>query len=311
MLLAATCFLSCSKTDDITTNKESQHTTLKVENNRFIFENNEHFFNTLSSLNLKNESELAEFINSHKLKSLHTSLLNSEDENSFYASLSLPYQLILNDNAEFQIDGKVLKCNSDGTIINVMNNEPYGTIELSISNHNQLEPSSEAIRNTITMSGGVNAMHQREFQQQSYQGKIAKGKRKYVHEIVVETSYFPNGKIFSYKSTAYVRIKLEWKGSGSWKKAGELRNIAYNLGFTYSLNGVKNIYGVEMPYRNGHNKNASRSSVNDITVLIDEATGVTTSNRINWTMTVNGWISQQIVGDVASNYWKNEGYPLW
>jgi hypothetical protein len=131
------------------------------------------------------------------------------------------------------------------------------------------------------------------------------GNRKYVVEMV--------GFIVSNDRYLRMRIKLEWKGSGSWKPAGESRSISVAI-TSYANFISNNLTGVYLVGPNqSFNFSSTTSSILELPIAAFDVTGGINYSSY-WALTLYGTITMQIVGDVPANIWTLSGdssNPLW
>jgi hypothetical protein len=124
--------------------------------------------------------------------------------------------------------------------------------------------------------------------------------RKYVNELYAmydNVAYFQGG--FSYHTILYLRIKLEWKGSGGWKTAGEYRFISYNFTSNISFRDF-NFY---TPYQfKSYNSNGFIERNRDLNLVLFEG-GFNYFNGTftpNYDVEIKGSITQAISNKVPT-----------
>ncbi|NOS55693.1 MAG: hypothetical protein HOP37_05480 [Cyclobacteriaceae bacterium] len=139
------------------------------------------------------------------------------------------------------------------------------------------------------------------------------GVRKFVHELYVTTQTmgcFPGG--CNTQSTIYLRVKAEYRDSrGNWPNAGDARSVFINvssIGPEYLSSG-----SLIAPYYAGNTFiYNSYVTTNNLVFGLAVGYGPTYSGYSpQWSVDVSGYIYQNFNGDLLSNAWNNEAYPLW
>ena len=133
------------------------------------------------------------------------------------------------------------------------------------------------------------------------------GRRKYVHEILTFTSMNI--------SVVVLQVKLEWKGSGGWKEAGEKRNITLALNTNTKMLRASTGSLFCAPTTKSINlslTNYTGMYSNQIGLFMDEPTPCEfIYDDSFWQIEVAGFIKHAVSGDDPDNEWVNEGNPLW
>jgi hypothetical protein len=247
----------------------------------------------------------------------HTTLLDTEDPS--LENYSGMLKTILNKDYEFQVGDNIIWFN-EGTLysfskdqepqLSELKRQPekctkYGTVTstaIGAANSPNGRPGTAPIQ-----WNGLNAQNQRQFTQQTYQpcgGTLgnAAGNRKYVHEVYDETYSVAPGPV--YYSHLVLRIKLEWKGSGSWKPAGEQRRT------TVSVSGWAQMIGSGLP-QYFYNINVSNDCYSGAWYIpiVNAQHGPFYSEPPFWQLNMDGVINHNVKGDVSSNAWANTECP--
>lgn len=290
--------LSCSKED----NKDNG-----LKNDRLLFENTKEFNDTylmLSEITSKEELQYWAQTKSHS-----TLLYSNDTVIDLYSDV---LKTILNKDAEYELGDSIIWFNN-GKLYAFAKDEQANMSSLKKTPNKCKLIGSVGLRKiensklksvNIGLNGG-DARNQKQFTQQYYQPcgstlKAVSGNRKYVHEIYDESyAYYPGPVIYSY---LHLRVKLEWKGSGGWKAAGEQREIRINV------SGSANMYpsGVGGAYRIPDKFYDCSGNVDIVFMSVVGAYPWTPS----WTVSMSGTIYQKVKGDLVSNAYTNSGI-LW
>jgi hypothetical protein len=323
---------SCKKNDGfvpVTSSNSSSDVTTRQ--GRLVFANTAAFYAKMNQLDRFTDAQLAAFEKGKAYTSFNSAYGNAGDDAELPAAtrelVKLPpgIRTLLNANAEVQIGDTIIwyhagvkhyipnadeanlqriKANPEQSRIKAMYELKTAPIALS----GEQDVTNPA---TIYLSNSADARHQFEFWQQF----PAAGWRKYVHEVAAYTdmSYVaPNTcgqATYFYNTGCYLYIKMEWKGRRGWNPAGESRNISYNLTCSGSSTsargcGIIDYLGFYVTPSGSETRNSN------LTLVLGGASGYTVAG-IGWALSVEGSISQHVVGDVASNAWTNTGFPLW
>jgi hypothetical protein len=241
MLLLA---VGCSD-ETLTSNRND--TDLSVENGRLVFRNKESFEKIIVKLSKMDEKTLNDWKSRYSFNSLNDRLegigqndseITAQDE-EYYKFPSF-YWNVLNSKGEVKVGDEIfwynngarhaVKTESDLEQIKLdpsksVKKAPYffNTHEIHTTNDQAGRTIGENL--TIGHGSGTYAPNQYQFSY-CYNGTP----RKYVNELVSLVQYeFDSGGGFVYHVWLYLKIKLEYKGSSTWKPAGEYRFIDINL----------------------------------------------------------------------------------
>jgi hypothetical protein len=325
------CALVVSCDQKIEPNVNQVESSIKVENGRLAFSSTKEYLETTQSLFKMDEKSLDEWekkfnINSlrklFKAKSTDSQVLISDELNSF-ENASEFMLATLNTNGEIQVGDTIIWYNkgvkhyvpnkNEDLLIRIKKNPKESTIlgEYSIGILGERETNKQARITISANNGSLNAFWQRQFTY--YRNGSPYGIRKYVHELYVQTQSmrcFPGG--CDTQSTIYLRVKLEYRDSrGNWPAAGEARQVTVNVNSTdaqYFSSG-----SLIAPYYFGNSSIITSATVNSTQVFgIAQGYGPTYNGYSpQWSVDVSGSIYQYIIGDLSSNAWNNEAYPLW
>jgi hypothetical protein len=278
-----------------------------IQNDRLQFRNMQEFNDTYVMLSkMSSKEELQSWADAKK----HSNLLNSDD--SSIEQYSDVLKTILNKDSEYELDNSIIWFNNGQLYAFSKSDEPkLKSLKSNTSNlHKVGSVNLSGIDNVNLKSinlglGRLDARNQKQFTQQYYQPcggtlKALSGNRKYVHEIYDESyAYDPGPVIYSY---LHLRIKLEWKGSGGWKAAGEQREIRVNVSGTANMypSGVGGAFNIP---------NYFYDCSGNLDFVIMSVTGAYPYTP-SWTVSMSGSIYQKVKGDVAANAWTNSGI-LW
>lgn len=285
--------------------KEVSRNTTKP-NDRLSFKNMQDFHATYLDLSkLTSKDDLLFWATSKN----HSTLLNIDDS----AANDYPFALLamFNKNSEVEINDSIVWLKNGNLYAFSKNDEPtleslkiklekckiIGSVKVSMINNYLLK--------TISMGlNSLDARNQKQFVQQYYQPcggvrQAVNGDRKYIHELYTFQITDPLG----YSTTElHLRIKLEYKGSKSWKPATEQRTINVNVSGTAKyIQGVTNI---TTPF--SLVKNYTCSGNQDELICFQAVNG----NGASWQVSMTGTIYQIVNGDVTANGWYNSG-TLW
>ncbi|PSL42382.1 hypothetical protein CLV51_11320 [Chitinophaga niastensis] len=167
---------------------------------------------------------------------------------------------------------------------------------------------------TETINIGMNNLDARQQREFGINGSGSiNARRKYVHEIVSFFDGYYLGNPITWTAYAYLRIKLEKLPLLGWLPAGDYREITVNV------NGSALIVDPELPlqgsYLVGPSFNLSNVSTivnSDYVLTLARFSGTRRlSDNSYWSFTINGSIYHHVQGDLITNAWTNEGYPLW
>ncbi|WP_338766390.1 hypothetical protein WAF17_03675 [Bernardetia sp. ABR2-2B] len=308
-------FSSCEQQEELTSLEIATKKTdnLTIKDKRFVFDNQEHFQSFMQSFTNKSEQELENWSKSNTVKSL---LITGVSEEFEQFNFPTAFKAIINENGEYQIGNSIVWYN-DGFKYFVNNEEELKSIKenpsLSTKKakvESKIVGKMPSLQRVVLGANTIDARHQREFFQNNNSGS----KRKYVHELVTYTEYlgayhpiFGNG--YTIISYLYLNIKLEYKGNrrrSRWKPAGESRRVFYSLSGSSTIS----FDGLSQPTNSfNFSEDLTRSGDRQLS-LGGFSTGFETKSPV-WTVEVNGFIDHSVVGDVASNRWFHEGYPMW
>lgn len=241
------------------------------------------------STNIPNSYILAE--NNYMSDDLYESMDKSE-----LAYFNPDGYVLINDSIYFLSNNSVYKVGLDQQDkIEKIRNNKLNADPIIIYSLTFITP--DILKSTSIGSGGLDARHQKEFNQKYYYAKKVEGLRKYVHEIYCQTTrrYLGPG-VWLANSKVYLRVKLEYKGSGGWKSAGEDREIKVHVGYTCHLGNTA------IDISDYLNEDISKS--NDKTFKLVDFSGPVYTD-VNWMVTMSGTIYQKVIGDIPSNGWTN------
>lgn len=286
-LFVVVFFFSCSK-------NEQEPTNVAEDIGVLVFKDFNEFFKEYDSLAKLSREELSDWT----LSKNHHSLLSSEKSSDLDYSYTL--MTLLNSNFEVQIgndivwfDNKKIKSLDKNSYS--LTNRKNKSLEIGDLLINTNNPDKVENRTILLYSNTKDARNQKEIWQKSYKpcgsGEISnvQGKRKFVHELMNETILLDQG---FFRTSIYLRLKLEWKGSGGWRPAGEQRNITVNV--------VGTVAG--SPY----SINTTFSCSNDQQIFLDGFISLNDPVLVGMT----GSIIHSIIGDDPSNTYNNTG-TLW
>lgn len=237
LILFIFCFIiSCKKEDVIKTQ------TRIVDKNITLIEGRLHF---------KQYEDLQEFVSKYEkygniLKEKNFNDLNTISDNQLKYNLNnllCPSLLkVFNSDLEYLIGDKLVKL-IDNKIF-MYNIENLNNISKQIKtskpiNITIISKINKVVNNKVTFTNsGLNA----NLQSQSNLSNGV-GWRKHVFEI--GSNKFPTGsskiisgiKFYEYKTEAFLRLKLEYKGSNGWRQAGDSRIISYDINGNCIIDG--------------------------------------------------------------------------
>lgn len=323
LILSAAIIVGCNDDEIMTSTFRDQETA--NDGRRLAFKDTRSFFETLDRLDAMSFDELNAWEKNNEVFSMKKYIESIQgddtpftDEEQEYIKLPSSYLMLLNKNGEVRI-GDTIVWYSKGVKYYALNENQMQSI--------RKDPSKSLLTNTYTIqriavpenaerldspnglfemgAGGLAAGYQRPFKY-CYNNTD----RKYVNElagIVDNVINFPGNALhppgYTFRARLYLRMKLEWKGSGSWKTAGEYRFINYNLTTTISFNfnpgfGPVADYGT----KTWTSPTVERNSQLD--VLLQQTSGTSfnygsgTSPR--WTIQINGSIYQAISNKIPA-----------
>lgn len=328
LILVFTFFtFSCEKEEIIL----PENTVIQDETivQRMTFESSEIFSNQIQNLEEMTTEELRAWGAVNFPNSLMFAMEEDEDIYKQYEPFNLPMAIwaLTNKDGEVQVgknihwhyNKSIYVADSESELKDIKRNpELAKKIFLIVSKVIDLD--TQDTHNKVVLGGAsLDARHQKQFWKNGFWFK-------YVHEIFTTKYYYGDvhvnlgnyyGWISIFKTFAKMNIKLEYKGSGGWHPAGELRDLSYNLtitghfdylpysGANWSINHFPTIY-----------KSGYRQNVNDITIpLVEFGTFQADKNKQHdfyWHIEVSGNITQRFSGNNSSGtYWNNQGTPLW
>lgn len=273
---------------------------------RITFIDSQEFMDTSLELLQKDYQGQTEWANSQ----IPNSILNKLDQCDDVQMLAMPrgYQALFNDKMEFQVADSIFRFEQGNLFLigigkiklkeKVQCGQMIMTASTSLddSEIQEYSPNSGSTRNThFDLAFGKISVpsHQHEFKIESK----TKYTFKYVHEFV---SYLTNlGGVMS--EVLVLRLKLEYRGSGSWKAASEKRNIDIDMHTNVSIqNYTGNIsqYYLNTSLRNvQYNQEGLVASVNPKVAPLPI--------RV-WTVNASGTIKHSLV-DYGGKEW-NDGW---
>jgi hypothetical protein len=227
--------LSCSKEDNkITSNGRLVVKQLQVASDRLAFQSMKEYNDTYLMLaKLKSKEELSFWAQSNN----HSTLLNSSDSSMLvYSDV---FKTILNKDYEFELGDSIVLFNNGDLYAYSKNESNQITLLKNPEKFNKIGSvivtilKKPEVKSVILPVNTLNAdYNQMEFTQMYYQPcgedlMVVEGSRKYVHEILDESTVTYPGPV--YYSYLYLRIKLEYYKSSrpnrGWNPAGEQRTI--------------------------------------------------------------------------------------
>ncbi|MFD2919606.1 hypothetical protein ACFS6H_07815 [Terrimonas rubra] len=320
-------FVSCKKSNlEQQTNLDNE---IKVENNRLVFSSQEAFQKTVDAL-FDGKLDKSVLPNNKSFLSLEKafSAINWENESAtdaslidlYNAGLPLAHQQLLNAKGEVKIGANIVWYNKnqkyyipasqENEIAHLKANPAliekkarFGkTISLSNEADEQL---SGTLTTDLPISGALHSPHQMEFYKTSDLSK----KRKYVHELAVFYEDFVGGPYW--KTYLTLRIKLEYRGGGSWNSSpGEVRFMQWNLQGTASVSNGIYTGTYELPQF--VNYSGSVTQAGDYSVPLGRYLGSGTKvPGAKWVINISGSMYHRIVGDADANIYSHSGNPLW
>lgn len=297
--------LSCTKEVSTTTPASTPPSTT---NDRLVFKNFKEYYDTYLMLaKFNSKEELSYWAQSKN----HSTLLESSDSTIVIYSDVL--KTILNKDSEFELGDSIVLFNNGDLYAYSKNESNQITFKNSPEKYKKIGSISVRIldgsifRTVLLYVNTLNANNQHEFVQHSYQPcggskTWADGNRKYVHEILDESTITYPGPV--YYSSLYLRIKLEYKVS-RWRPASEQRSIILN-----------NIQGSALWYPGGFGGNYGpiNTSVTcwsgDAYVFLRSAVGADPWDTPYWLVSMTGTITHHVMGDDTNPAWVN-GPNLW
>jgi hypothetical protein len=340
--IATLLFSSCKK-DSFTqdTGTAKVEITLSKANGRLVFPDVPSFYKTLERLDKTTPAELDKFEQQYGFSSFRSSIAKAGVTHNYTAAeedlAMLPpgIQTVLNSTGEVQIGDdlvwyaggtKYYAEKKDEALMARIKQNPEICTKKGKYTVTPVKPAGNSTQppanineghtpNTIYITNGADARHQREF----WQNSPAAGWRKYVHEVAAYTDYSYVASntcgqaTYYYYTGCYLYIKLEWRGT-KWRPAGESREINYNLTCSGSTSVARGCGIVDYL---GFNTTPSGSTVQNsqLNLTLAGFSGYTVSNSayypIGWAINIEGTIYQHVVGDSQYNEWYNTGYPLW
>jgi hypothetical protein len=322
LLFVITFSVSCSKKAEDVAVKPNSIALPDIKNGRLSFASSADFSQYLRKLSQEKQEDLEKLTTDSKFVSLYKTLnaYAGKDETltpelEALNTLDLPNFLstVLNQHGEVQIGDSISWFSNNkqffihqkdaGRLEDLKRNPGIDTRSLpayaeKISHSRQVHIELSGISDAGNIGDGK---WQHEFVAQ-YPNS---GNRKYVVEMV--------GFIVSNDRYLRMRIKLEWKGSGSWKPAGESRSISVAI-TSYANFISNNLTGVYLVGPNqSFNFSSTTSSILELPIAAFDVTGGINYSSY-WALTLYGTITMQIVGDVPANIWTLSGdssNPLW
>jgi hypothetical protein len=298
-------FVAFSCTDESITIKNNE------KNDLIVFKDASDYWKTYDELSKANSTAYCESWASIRN---HSTLLNSTDPG--LQNFPDATRTIFNEDYEYQIGDEIIWLNK-GNLYSFNKEQAPNRSKL------KLDPSqckkvgaitSIKIGGTNVENGrtsasiplqGLDARNQKEFNQVTYQpcgstSRALAGIRKYVHEVFDHSApvdpRVPNS---GTRSTLYLRIKLEYKGS-SWRPAGEQRQTTVNVNCTYVVTNS----GAFPQTSTISTSNNCYSG--DWTIRIGESVyGPILLGPPSWDLTMTGSIEHNVKGDAAANKWTN------
>lgn len=263
---------------------------------RIIFSNTEEFMNECMSLLQKDYNEQTDWADAKIPNSLLKHLEQCKDEKM----LALPraYQAMFNDKMEVQVADSIFKFADGGLYLTALGEsmlqEPVLCGELTsfpISKDVDQDalPQTRATNFELRFGKISVPSHQLVFKIESK----TKYSFNYVHEFVAT-----KGVINGYTAhTLVLMLKLEYRGSGSWKGASEKRNIDINLNIGCSVNFPVEVYRANV---NGSLRGVQYNQQGLVAWII-ERNGMNTGI---WTVNVSGTIKHSLV-DFPGKEWND------
>jgi hypothetical protein len=318
LFLLVIYLLGCTKE----VNKTSPPTITPISNDRLVFQDFDELYKTYLTL-ARNYSGDG-LIYWAQCKN-HSTLLDSPDTTlNIYSAV---FRTILNKDSEFELGNEIIWFN--------MGN--FYTLPESQENIDSFKCNPDTIRKIglvkinylverndkgviIWNNDPPDARNQHEFWQ-TYKTPCGQsrtyvaGNRKYVHEVYGESLIGYNGWCGCYHiySSLWLRIKLEWKGSGSWKVASEQRNIKLTDLHGTAWWGWPKTYVADLDIDDevdscfSNNGSLGGEKLVWLTGLDGE---LYEGQSDNWDLTLYGTIYQHVIGDFQSHAWWN-GPSLW
>ncbi|SDM92026.1 hypothetical protein [Siphonobacter aquaeclarae] len=314
--LFATLWTSCQKkSDELRTDN-----SISVIGGRLRFANEKLFRMTLMDLSDAKRSKITKSLLPENFESI-----GKQVEVAGRDTLPFPacYYPVLNSNMEYQVADTIFRYDltkrvkyaipsSDMSEFenNEIGRDKYVVAQFS-SNVLQM-PASKSGRSYLT-NIEIDARHQKEFYLEQYNGLPAQGRRKYVHELVTyqEIMLVGNRVVVAYLD---LRIKLESKARTGWDPTNEARHISYSLtGETKVLTSSSPSTWYPQNNQNNININDVIVSFSDLKIPLQQFSYAMVGSQAGhyFSVELNGFISQQVNGDVPQNAWINSGYPLW
>jgi hypothetical protein len=303
LFFTAITFLSCSDKELTYEGEQSQNVEEKISIVKF--ENFDEFNKLIDQLSFLSNDELEYWIEQNNPDALYSSNKVKEDQYNLPES----YLAIFNSQSEIKFQDKILwlnasniyelELNNDRTFLknDVDNLKPIGEISVKVYKlNNQDDPKSTI----VDSNGGLSAKYQHEFQGLEFRDcsnnyRSINARLKYVHEILSIQSFFGLG---AASSKLYLRVKLEWRGRGSWKRAGEPRNISVNLNLnntklSFFTNGIPS----ETLIYNPSSINVNYTCSGDKSILLKSSDSYGTgAGYPSWIVNTSGTISQELHG---------------
>ncbi len=326
-ILLLLTFVSCKKSNlEQQTNLDNE---IKVENNRLVFSSQEAFQKTVDAL-FDGKMDKSVIPADKSFTSLQNafSKINWENESNYdkelidlyNADFPVSHQQLLNEKGEVKIGTDIvwyhknqkyyIPASQENEIASLKANPGLitkkGRFGKTISLTNEAdEQLSGTLTTNLPISGALHSPHQMEFYKTSDLSK----KRKYVHELATFFETFVGGPYW--KTYLTLRIKLEYRGSGSWNPSpGEIRFMQWDLEGTASVsNGIyTGIY--ELPQFVNYSGSVTQAGDYYVPLGRYQGSGTVVSGA-KWVINISGSMYHRIVGDADANIYSHSGNPLW
>ncbi|NOS55694.1 MAG: hypothetical protein HOP37_05485 [Cyclobacteriaceae bacterium] len=327
LLIISAIAISCDKT--IVPEQASKLAEVKVDGGRLSFKTTNDYVNTLDALFKMNGDALDEWENKFKISSIRKYFKAGYDEKNDYlnsfenaspslqATLNASGEVIIGDTIVWFSNGiKHFVPSKDESLLSSIKANPSESKFTATYSITKVQDQNNNLARVIVDGNGKESRWQRDFTYYKGNMNTNAGLRKYVHELYATTQAFGCWRQgCNTQSQIYLRIKLEYRGSGGswdWRPAGEQRSVTLNLNSfdaQYFSSG-----SLVVPFYAGNNWVNSSYVVNgDLVWPIASGSGPNYSGyRAHWSVELSGSIYHFITDDaLLSNRWNNEGYPLW
>ncbi|SDM91993.1 hypothetical protein [Siphonobacter aquaeclarae] len=303
---------------------------LTISGDRIAFSSRDQYRQTLEKLSTKEGyKEITSRLENKGFRSLKSYFRENNSD-----TLHFPSEIyeILNENLEYSISDTIYRYdvsrkvkyafskNETDAYTKAKNGlNPGDRYIFSRFNSTPVEMRSTGGRVSISEKG-IDARHQKEFMIHQYNMGSASGRRKYVHELwaYYEASGLQMSSQAIVESYLFLQIKLEKKANTGWNNATEARYVWCNI------YGDSEVITKSNPntWDPATNKTTFRFSemfptVGTVKLTLHKFTymwwwevGAETIKH-QFSVEVNGSITQEIVGGIPMDSWTNEGYPLW